>query len=178
VFQIEVPVELVFVARMPRWLQPAMARYMASVITSQAAEAPEGARFGIHLCLGDLNHRALARMRNTEPVVQLANAIARRWPAGRPLEFVHAPFAAAEEPPVIEPDWYRPLERLRLPANTRFVAGFAHEGQDLSAQLAIRSSIERVVNGPVGVATSCGLGRREPAAAEAAIRRTAELALD
>jgi len=178
VFQIEVPAELVFVARMPSPLQPLMARYMAGIVTKLAASAPAGSRFGVHLCLGDMNHRALMGMRDTTPVVRLANAIAKRWPDGRSLEFMHAPFAAAVEPPSTDETWYRPLERLRLAPSTRFIAGFAHEGQDLEVQREILATIEAAVGEPVDLATSCGLGRRDPEAARAAIRRTAELAGD
>ena len=178
VFQIEVPAELIFVARMPAPLQPLMARWMARTCTGLASGSPPGTRFGIHLCLGDLNHRALARMRDTRPVVHLANAIARGWPDGRRLEFMHAPFAAAVEPPSTEERWYRPLERMRLPASTRFIAGIAHERQDLKIQRGIRATIEAAVGNRVDVATSCGLGRREPDAAREAIRRTAELVND
>lgn len=175
VFQIEVPAELVFVARMPGLLQAPMARFLARGVARLAREAPEGARFGVHLCVGDLNHRALGKMADAAPVVRLANAIAKVWPAGRPLEFVHAPFAAAQEVPRTDPAWYAPLSRLRLPVSTRFVAGFVHEDQDLDQQRELLALIERYVGHDVDVSTSCGLGRRALPAATAALKRTAAL---
>jgi hypothetical protein len=178
VFQIEIPVELVGVARAPAALQPALATALARGVAGLARKSPEGARFGVHLCLGDMNHRALGRMRDTAPLVALANAIARAWPAGRPLEYVHAPFAAAEQPPPTAPRWYAPLDRLKLGPRTRFVAGFAHEDQDLADQRFIRELIERSVGGRVDVATSCGLGRRSPEAAVRALARVRELTED
>jgi hypothetical protein len=178
VFQIEVPAELVFVARMPPPLQPLMARYMAGMVTNLAKGSPSGTRFGVHLCLGDMNHRALMAMRDTRPVVHLANAIARRWPDGRTLEFMHAPFAAAVEPPSTDDRWYQPLERLRLPQGTRFIAGFAHDGQEIDSQRQIRATIDRALGSPADVAASCGLGRRTTEEAVAVMRRTAELAAD
>lgn len=178
VFQIEVPAELVFVARMPGPAQPLMARFLARGIARLVGESPGGARFGMHLCLGDMNHKALAAMRDAGAVVHLNNAIVRAWPAGRRLEYVHAPFAAAQEPPRTDPAWYAPLKKLRLPAGTRFVAGFVHENQELEPQRQIRSLIEKFVGRPVDVATSCGLGRRERAAAQAALERTSALIED
>jgi hypothetical protein len=115
-------------------------------------------------------------MSDTAPLVALANAIASAWPAGRPLEFVHAPFAAADVPPPTAPRWYAPLDRLALGPATRFVAGFAHEDQPLEDQRFIQQLIERSVGGPVAVSTSCGLGRRTPEAAEQALMRIRELA--
>jgi hypothetical protein len=178
VFQIEIPAELAFVARMPGPLRPVMARALARGVGRLARQSPAGARFGIHLCLGDMNHRALATMTDTSPVVLLANAIVRAWPAGRNLEFVHVPFAAAEKVPRTDPAWYAPLTRLKLPRATRFAAGFVHEDQDLAEQRHLRALIERHVGREVDVSTSCGLGRRSRPAAMAALERTAALTAD
>jgi hypothetical protein len=178
VFQVEVPAELIFVARMPGPLQPLMASFLARGVARLAREAPAGARFGIHLCLGDMNHRALGKMSDARPVVLLANAIVRSWPAGRPLEYVHAPFAAAQEVPRTDASWYAPLQQLRLPSETRFVAGFVHEDQGLDEQRRLRTLIEHNVGRQVDVSTSCGLGRRARPAATAALERTATLTAD
>ncbi|HEX4106916.1 MAG TPA: hypothetical protein VHX88_02205 [Solirubrobacteraceae bacterium] len=178
VFQIEVPAELVFVARAPRPLRGLAAGLLARGIARLARESPEGARFGIHLCLGDMNHRALTAMTDAGPVVALGNAIAAAWPQGRPFEFLHVPFAAAEVPPPTDPAWYAPLRLLRLSGGTRLIAGFVHEDQPLEVQRELRQVIERAWGAPVDIATSCGLGRRAPDRALAALQRTAELTRD
>lgn len=175
VFQLEVPAEQVFVAKMPSPLQPLMARLMARGMARLACRAPQGARFGIHLCVGDMNHKALTRMRDARPVVLLANALVRQWPERVSLEYIHAPFAAAEIPPSTDQHWYEPLERLVLPANIRFIAGFAHEDQGIEEQRRIRDVIEHHVRRPVDISSACGLGRRSPKAAKAAMVRIAEL---
>lgn len=82
VFQIEVPAELVFVSRFPPLLQPVAARWLGGGVANLARRAPAGARFGVHLCLGDMNHRALGRMRDVSPLVRLANAIVKAGPRG------------------------------------------------------------------------------------------------
>jgi hypothetical protein len=53
---------------------------------------------------------------------------------------------------------------LRLPPSTRFIAGFAREGQDIADQRFILELIERC------------LGRRTPEAAARALARIAEVA--
>ncbi len=169
VFQIEIPAELVFVARAPGPLRPIAARFLARGVAGLAARSPEGARFGIHLCVGDMNHRALGRMRDVRPLVLVANAIARAWPKGRPLDFVHAPFAAAVEPPPTDRAFYEPLRDLRRPVGTRFIAGFVHEARSLEEQRDLLALIDDLVGGRVDVATSCGLGRRERDAALATL---------
>ena len=57
VFQLEVPAEQVFVAMAPRPLRGAVARWAGGGVAALARRAPQGARFGIHLCLGDLGTR-------------------------------------------------------------------------------------------------------------------------
>lgn len=106
---------------------------------------------------------------------RLTDAIVRHWPAGRPLEYVHAPLAAGEEPPVLDPAFYRPLGQLRLPAQTRFVAGFLHESRSSDELRQILAEVESQLGHPVDVAAACGLARRGPHAAVATMRQGAAL---
>lgn len=174
-FQIEVPVELVLLAKAPAPARPALAKMLARPIVALAAAAPVGTRFGVHLCLGDMNNRAFGTMDDVTPLVLLANAIMAGWPGGRRLDIVHAPFAAADHPATTNPQFYAPLTSLKLPAGVRFAAGFAHEAQSLPDQLAIRSMIDDLLHREVAIAAACGLGRRSAAAGTAVLERTAEL---
>ncbi|PZS34571.1 MAG: hypothetical protein DLM58_05570 [Pseudonocardiales bacterium] len=177
-FQIEVPVELVLLAKAPAAARPALARLLARTVTGLAAAAPSGTRFAVHLCLGDMNNRAFGTMTDAGPLVLLANAILRSWPAGRPLDLIHAPFAAADQPATVDPAFYAPLRELQLPADVRFAAGFAHESQTLAEQRRIRTIIDDRLERRVAIASACGLGRRPEAAGRAVLERTAELCQD
>lgn len=137
--------------------------------------APAGARFGVHLCLGDMNHRALGRMDDLGPVVALANALAAKWPQGRPLAYVHAPFGAADVPPSVDPAFTAPLADLRLPSTTRFVAGLVHEHVDVDQQRAMLARVEGLVGSTADVAAACGLGRRDRDDALESLRQAAAL---
>jgi hypothetical protein len=174
-FQIEVPVELVLLAKAPAPIRPLLAKVLARTVTGLAAGAPEGTRFAVHLCLGDMNNRAFGTMGDVGPLVLLANAIVSTWPTGRALELVHAPFAAADQPATTDRIFYAPLSELQLPARVRFAAGFAHEAQSLGDQRTIRSIIEDRLGRQVAIASACGLGRRSEAAGRAVLERTAEL---
>jgi hypothetical protein len=171
VFQLEVPAALIAVASAPPPLRSAMAGLMARLITRQVALAPEGSRFGVHLCLGDMGHRALRQLKDADPLVKLASALVRRWPAGRELDFVHLPMSGGERPPSTDPAFYTPLRRLVLGPRTALIAGIAHEEQGLEAQLAVRDLVEDAVGGKVDIATSCGLGRRTEGQALLAVER-------
>jgi hypothetical protein len=177
-FQIEIPAEVVLLARVPGPARPALAKILARRVVALAQASPPGARFGLHLCLGDMNHRAFGRIGDAQPLVLLANAIVAAWPDDRPLEYVHAPLAHADNPPTDAAGFYRPLAGLKLPSGARFIAGFAHEDQDAGTQRRIRSMIEDALGHQADISTSCGLGRREPAAALAAMDRIALLLAD
>ncbi|MFC9847625.1 hypothetical protein ACFWFF_17250 [Streptomyces sp. NPDC060223] len=160
VFQLEVPAALIAVVSAPRPLRPLLARLMARLVTSQVSKAPQGSRFGVHLCLGDLGHRALKIPSSAAPQAVLANALVRRWPQGRPLEFVHLPLSGGDQPPVTSTAYYAPLRRLRVPSDVSVVAGIAHEEQPAGDQLAVRALVEEALGRRTDIATACGLGRR------------------
>ena len=174
-FQVEVPAELVLLAKAPAPARPALAKALARSVIGLAAATPEGTRFGVHLCLGDMNNRAFGTMTDVTPLVLLANAIVKNWPQGRPLDLLHAPFAAADHPATADPAFYAPLKDLQIPAGTRFAAGFAHEKQSLADQRRIRSMIDDHLSRAVVIAAACGLGRRSDADGRAVLTRTAEL---
>ncbi|WP_432542980.1 hypothetical protein [Kineococcus sp. SYSU DK002] len=177
VFQLELPAELVAVAAAPGPLRPAAARLVARLAVRPVAEAPAGTRFGVHLCLGDLGHRALRQLPDAGPLVQLTAALVRAWPAGRTLEFVHLPFSGGDRTPPADPAPYAPLRTLRgvLPEQVQLIAGVAHEGQAAEDQVRVLALVEEALGRRVDVATACGLGRRSPAAADAAVRATLRL---
>jgi hypothetical protein len=175
VFQVEVPFEQVGMTMTPGLFHRPAAAFLAGGIVRLAREAPEGTRWGIHLCLGDMNHRALGRLHDTAPIVHLASAIVGRWPVGRHLDFIHAPLAAAAEPPPLEREFYEPLRGLRLPPGTRFVAGFVHEKRTEDEHRTLMAQIDELLGHPVDVACSCGLGRRSRGEALEAIEMAARL---
>jgi hypothetical protein len=159
-FQIETPAALVSVASAAAGETGETARQTARMVAELPAAAPAGARFGVHLCLGDLNHKAMATMADITPAVLMANEVAAAWPPDRSLEFIHVPFAAAQEPPTFDPSFYDPLTQLDIPDSVRFVAGCIHESLSAEQQVDLLRLIESRVGREVDVAAACGLGRR------------------
>jgi hypothetical protein len=160
VFQLETPAALIAVAAAGDDAAAETARQVAALTTELPAGAPAGTRFGVHLCLGDLNHKALTGLTDITPAVLLANELAAAWPRDRTLEFIHVPFAAAQEPPTFDKAFYLPLAMLDLPASVRFVAGCIHEDLAADQQVELLRLIENHVGDEVDVAAACGLGRR------------------
>lgn len=174
-FQVEVPIELVLLARAPARSRPLVASLLARQVLRLVAAAPAGTRFAVHLCVGDPGHKALVQPVDTGPLVLLTNALLARWPAGRHLDLVHAPFAAGDRPTPTDPAFLEPLRHLELPEQVAFAAGFAHEDQGLAEQVVIRDRTEELLGREVAVSAACGLGRRTDEAGLAVLRRTAEL---
>jgi hypothetical protein len=162
VFQIEVPAELVMVARAPRVLHTAVAAWVSDFCVELPKMARPTTQFGVHLCFGDLGNRAMVRgRRDCSAVVALVNAIVKRWPTAVSLEYVHFPLAAGDEPPTLNSAYYAPLAGLRVPATTRVVAGFVHEGLSESALRQVLRLVESTAGRRVDIGAPCGLGRRE-----------------
>lgn len=165
VFQLEVPIELIMLTKMPAAARPAAARRFAREVLRLVEAASRGSRHGLHLCYGDLNNESMGKPHDAGALVTFANAIMAEWPAGRILEYVHAPLAHGSEPPSIEPDYYAPLSQLGIPDGVRFIGGFIHEGSTIKDLVKIRDQIEHNLGRRIDVGASCGLGRRDRQAA-------------
>lgn len=175
IFQIELPVELVLLAKAPRTALRPLAALMAGGVRTLVQASPPGTRFGLHLCLGDMNNKAFGTMGDVTPLTELANAVIERWPTTQDLVYVHAPFAAADRPAPTDPGFYAPLGALRLPTEVDFVAGFAHESQELADQRRVQHLIEQQLGRSADVSAACGLGRRSPSDGFRVLERTADL---
>ncbi|QIS09661.1 hypothetical protein [Nocardia arthritidis] len=158
VFQLELAAESLLCGVAPGVLRQVPATVAGRAIGRLVARAPHDSRFGVHLCYGSIDDKPVVTPRSAAPVVALANAIARYWPAGRHLDFVHMPIGDGKQAPV-RPRYYAPLARLELPANTRVIAGLAHPAQPLAQARQGLAAAESAYGGRLDVAAPCGLGR-------------------
>lgn len=159
VFQLESPAAVVLAMQAAD--QDSAAAGVAGLLTELPRRCP-GTRWGVHLCNGDLGHKAATDPRSALPLAILAGQIAAQWPGGPDapvLEYVHLPFAAGGQPPALDPGWYKPLGELSLPPGCRLAAGFVHEGLDLPALRNLLGLIEEAYGAEVSVAATCGMGR-------------------
>jgi hypothetical protein len=176
IFQIEVPAELVLVARSPAPVRRIAAKWMGGVAIELVRKARPGTRFGIHLCFGDLGNRSLVSgLPDCSAAVALTNSIVSQWPSQAILEYVHLPLAAGDEPPPLSASYYAPLAKLRLPSQTRLVAGFVHEALSDSQSRDILRLIDTAADRRVDIAAACGLGRREQPVARSIMRASRTL---
>lgn len=171
-FQLEVPGELALAYRTRGRALGFALRTVLGLANQIRPEAP----FGVHLCFGDLNNKALITQPSLTPAVRFTNELVKRWPTTHRLDYVHMPLAEADLAPTIDPAWYAPLADLRLPSDCRLVAGFVHDKLDDQGHDHLLALLDDLVGRRVDVASSCGLGRRDRATADSLMRRTARLA--
>lgn len=126
IFQIESPYSLLQVANAASESRERVAKRMAEYIHDIVELAPQGARFVVHLCWGDLEHKSWPTVDGTlRPVVTLANVVVDGWPDRRVLEYVHLPLRKAQDEPSLDEPYYRPLAHLH--GGGRFAAGIISE---------------------------------------------------
>jgi hypothetical protein len=114
---------------------------------------PEAAELGLHLCYGDISHKHWK-----EPDLGLMAAFTNAVVSGlkRPLDYVHMPIPRDWT----EPAHYAKLRDFRLKPGTRIYLGIVHLTDGVAgARRRIEAARQHLA--AFGVATSCGLGRRD-----------------
>jgi hypothetical protein len=156
VIQVEVPAELKLADTLPG---PLMALSLRP-INGLVQKIDPSARFGVHICLGDLNNKALTQAATLNKMVRFSNLMVKNWSSQHKLSYVHYPLAEAATPPPTDPAYYQPLAEIELPEGVKFVAGFIHEENTPETNQQILQAIEAARGESVDIACSCGLGRR------------------
>jgi hypothetical protein len=172
IFQVEIPAELALAYRLPGLGNTIGVRQVMSLVKL----LPATAKVGIHLCLGDLNNEALTRAKTLNTMVTFSNKLIAAWPQANPPLYCHYPLAEAADPPHLEAAYYAPLQNIKLPPDTDFVAGFVHEKLNADQGRQILKAIEDVRGKPVGIACSCGMGRRTTPIADTLLEKMKEVA--
>lgn len=130
---------------------------------------PEGVELGYHLCYGDFGHRHVVEPTDTALMVRLANKLAQQ--VRRSIQWIHMPVPRARN----DDAYFAPLKDLRLRPETRLYLGLVHHTGGVAATQARIAAAEKVVT-DFGIATECGLGRRDPATLPELLRIHAEVA--
>jgi hypothetical protein len=129
---------------------------VSSRIVDLAGAVSEDVELGFHFCYGDLGHRHFVQPRDTTVIVTLANAVI----AGlrRRLHWMHLPV------PIDRTDvaYFVPLRELALPVETQLFVGLVHEADGVLGAASRVAAASTQPHG-FGIATECGLGRRDPA---------------
>ncbi|HVN91089.1 MAG TPA: hypothetical protein VMT61_14850 [Candidatus Binataceae bacterium] len=129
---------------------------------------PSSAMLGYHLCYGDLGHRHLVEPDSLSLSVDMANlAVAH---SGRRVDWVHMPVPVNRR----DDNYFAPLRDLTI-GDTKLYLGLIHRQDSVEGALA-RAAIARQHLPRFGVATECGLGRRDPETLTEVLRLHREVA--
>jgi hypothetical protein len=117
---------------------------------------PEPVQLGYHLCYGDFKHKHGVEPKDTANMVTIANAIAKGL--NRSLNWVHMPVPRDRD----DDAYFEPLHALELPSETELYLGLVHytDGEEGTRRRMATADRHRTA---YGIATECGLGRRDPA---------------
>lgn len=124
-------------------------------LCSLAESVPEPVEVGYHLCYGDMGHKHFFEPVDTTLMTDLANKLSRG--VSRPIQWIHMPVPRDRK----DKEYFQPLGELRLEPETRLFLGLVHFTDGLEGTLErIDAALPAVSN--FGIATECGLGRRDP----------------
>jgi hypothetical protein len=165
-WQLEAPSVLYAMNLAPRPLQGYVASALAELTASVFARTWDF-DMELHLCNGDLGHKAITQGTPAQMVTFLnrLGPLLDHHGVDRPP--VHLPFAYGDQPPPIEAAYYAPLADLT--GEWTIYAGVVDEHNPRASRIALHH-VETVTGRVVGaVAPACGLGRRSLTDAEDAI---------
>ena len=133
---------------------PAMDRF-CRYIRDLNSSVPEGVKLGLHLCYGDLNNVHFKDPADLAASVAMANAAVAESP--RAINSIHmtVPVNRNDDP------YFEPLGDLNV-GDTPVYAGLIHYKDGVKGSLERLKAFKRHYDGPTGVTTECGLGRRPP----------------
>lgn len=117
---------------------------------------PEPVQLGFHLCYGDFKHKHGVEPKDTANMVTIANGIARGL--NRSLNWIHMPVPRDRD----DDAYFEPLKDLELAPETELYLGLIHYTDGEEGTRRRMAAADRHRSG-YGVATECGLGRRDPA---------------
>jgi hypothetical protein len=133
-------------------------------------QVPPEVELGYHLCYGDAGHRHFTEPKDTTKLVDVANALAARLI--RPLGWVHFPVPIGR----FDDAYYAPLRALTVAPETEVYAGVVHAADGAAGTRRRIEAAQRAMDREFGIATECGLGRRDPKSVPSLLRLHAELA--
>jgi hypothetical protein len=131
---------------------------------------PREVELGYHLCYGDAGHRHFKQPADATRLVDVANFVADNLT--RPLNWVHFPVPIDR----VDDAYYAPLRGLHVAPETEVYAGVVHLADGAPGTRRRIEATQRALEREFGIATECGMGRRDPHTIPALLRLHADLA--
>ena len=130
---------------------------------------PADIELGYHLCYGSMNNTHWKEPENLEMCKKVSNAISEN--ISRDIQFIHMPVPIDRS----DDSYFSPLNELSLSPETETILGLVHGSQNIQQNIE-RIEAARVYLSKFGIATECGLGRRDVSEMPALMKLQAKLA--
>lgn len=130
---------------------------------------PAAVEAGIHLCYGDSGHKHFCEPKDAGFLTDVANGVAKK--ATRPIAWIHMPVPRERD----DAAYFAPLADLQLSPETELYLGLVHQTGGIDGSKRRIAAASSVIGG-FGIATECGLGRRERSTIAGLMDQHAELA--
>ena len=114
---------------------------------------PANVSVGLHLCYGDLHHKHFKDPNDLATSVIMANKAVDV--SRHPINFVQMSIPINRD----DDAYFEPLRDLNI-GDTSIYAGLIHYSDGVEGSVKRLETFKRYFDGPTGVATECGLGRR------------------
>ena len=116
-----------------------------------------------------MNNKHWKEPENLEMCTKVANVISEK--ISRSIQFIHMPVPIDRS----DDSYFAPLKELRLPEETEIILGLIHDSQNIQLNID-RIDAARIYLSEFGIATECGLGRRDASEMPRLMELHAELA--
>jgi hypothetical protein len=130
---------------------------------------PGDVELGYHLCYGDAGHKHFIEPADASKLVEVANAISAGL--SRQINWIHMPVPRNRT----DDAYFAPLAHLRLHPETELYLGLVHFTDGVEGTWRRIAAAQKVV-ADFGVATECGMGRRNPETIPELLRIHSEVA--
>ena len=116
---------------------------------------PDAAEMGYHLCYGDAGHQHFIEPNDTGHLAWAAQTVLER--VGRRVDWIHLPVPKQRD----DLAYFEPLGAVQIPDETELYLGLVHAtGGVEGSRRRIETAAQAVSR--FGLATECGMGRRQP----------------
>ncbi len=130
---------------------------------------PADIELGYHLCYGDVGHKHIIEPEDASKLVEVAHAISSG--VGRQITWIHMPVPRNRT----DDAYFAPLRHLELHPETELYLGLVHFTDGVEGTQRRIAAAQKVVV-DFGVATECGMGRRNAATIPELLRIHSEVA--
>jgi hypothetical protein len=142
---------------------------VVSRLARYAGWVPDDVQLGFHYCYGDADHEHFKQPADASLLVRIANRVSEE--VDRQIQWIHMPVPRDRD----DDQYFAPLADLALHDETDLYLGLVHMTDGVEGTLRRIATAQRVAPA-FGVATECGMGRRQPETIPALLKIHAEVA--